>query len=42
MHVKTNNSYTVLLINYNAKVFKKVEYVIAVAKHKLLGLLIGV
>jgi hypothetical protein len=42
MRVKTNNSCIVLLINYNAKVFKKAEYVVAVAKHKLLGLLAGV
>jgi hypothetical protein len=42
MRVKTNNSYTVLLANYNAKVFKKAEYVVAVAKRKLLGLLAGV
>jgi hypothetical protein len=42
MRIKTNNSYIVLLINYNAKVFKKAEYVVTVARHKLLGLLIGV
>jgi hypothetical protein len=42
MCVKTNNGYTVLLANYNAKVFKKAEYVVAVAKRKLLGLLAGV
>jgi hypothetical protein len=42
MHIKTNNSCIVLLINYNTKVFKKVEYVVAVARRKLLGLLIGV
>jgi hypothetical protein len=42
MRIKTNNSYTVLLVNYNTKVFKKAEYVVAVAKHKLLGLLAGV
>jgi hypothetical protein len=32
----------VLLANNNTKVFKKVEYPIAVANYKLLGLLIGV
>jgi hypothetical protein len=32
----------VLLANDNAKVFKKVEYPVAVANYKLLGLLIGV
>ena len=42
MHIKTYNYYIVLLATYNTKVFKKVEYVIAVAKYKLLGLLIGV
>jgi hypothetical protein len=42
MRVKTNNSYIVLLVNYNAKVFKKAEYVVAVTKRKLLGLLAGV
>ena len=42
MRIKTYNYYTVLLANYNAKVFKKAEYVIAVAKYKLLELLIGV
>jgi hypothetical protein len=42
MRVKTNNSYTVLLVNYNTKVFKKVEYVVAVARRKLLRLLAGV
>jgi hypothetical protein len=42
MCVETNNSYIVLLINYNAKVFKKAEYIVAVAKCKLLGLLAGV
>jgi hypothetical protein len=39
MRVKTNNSCIVLLVNYNAKVFKKAEYVVIVTKHKLLGLL---
>ena len=42
MRIKTHNCCTVLLANYNAKVFKKVEYIIIVAKYKLLGLLIGV
>ena len=42
IRIKTYNCYTVLLANYNAKVFKKVEYVITVTKCKLLGLLIGV
>ena len=42
MRIKTYNCYIVLLINYNAKVFKKVEYIIVVTKYKLLGLLIGV
>jgi hypothetical protein len=42
MHVETNNSYIVLLANYNTKVFKKAEYVITVTKRKLLGLLAGV
>ena len=42
MRIKTYNCYIVLLINYNAKVFKKAEYVIIVTKYKLLGLLIGV
>jgi hypothetical protein len=42
MRVKTNNSCTVLLANYNAKVFKKAEYVIIVTKRKLLGPLAGV
>jgi hypothetical protein len=42
MRVKTNNSYTVLLANYNAKVFKKAEYVVAVARRKLSELLAGV
>jgi hypothetical protein len=42
MRVKTNNSCIVLLANYNAKVFKKVEYVVAVTKRKLLGPLAGV
>ena len=42
MRIKTYNCYIVLLANYNAKVFKKAEYVIIVAKYKLLGLLVGV
>jgi hypothetical protein len=42
MRIKTNNCYTVLLANYNAKVFKKAEYVVAVAKRKLSGPLAGV
>ena len=42
MRIKTYNYYIVLLANYNTKVFKKVEYVIAVAKYKLLRLLVGV
>ena len=31
-----------LLVNYNAKVVKKAEYIIIVTKYKLLGLLIEV
>jgi hypothetical protein len=42
MRVETNNSYTVLLANYNAKVFEKAEYVVAVAGRKLSGPLAGV
>ena len=42
MRIKTYNCYTVLLINNNAKVFKKAEYVIIITKCKLLGLFIGV
>jgi hypothetical protein len=42
MRVETNNGCTVLLANYNAKVFEKAEYVVAVAKRKLLGPLAGV
>jgi hypothetical protein len=42
MCIKTYNYYTVLLINNNTKVFKKVDYPVAVANCKLLELLIGV
>ena len=42
MRIMTYNCYTVLLINNNAKVFKKAEYVIIITKCKLLGLFIGV
>ena len=42
MRIKTYYCCTVLLINNNAKVFKKVEYVIIITKYKLLGLFIGV
>jgi hypothetical protein len=42
MRIKTNKGCIVLLVNYNAKVFKKAEYVVAVTKRKLLGLLVGV
>ena len=42
MRIKTYNCCTVLLANYNAKVFKKAEYVIAVAECELLGPLVGV
>ena len=40
--VRYVNCYIVLLINNNAKVFKKAEYVIIITKCKLLGLFIGV
>ena len=42
MRIKTYNYRTVLLINNNAKVFKKAEYVIIITKYKLLGLFIEV
>jgi hypothetical protein len=42
MRVETNNGCIVLLANYNAKVFEKAEYVVAVAERKLLGPLAGV
>ena len=42
MRIKTHNCRTVLLANYNAKVFKKAEYVIAVAECELSGPLVGV
>ena len=40
--VRYVNCYRVLLINNNAKVFKKAEYVIIITKYKLLGLFLGV
>jgi hypothetical protein len=42
MCIKTQNCRIVLLANYNAEVFKKAEYAVAVAKCKLPGPLIGV
>jgi hypothetical protein len=41
MCIKTNNYCTVLLTNYNTKVFKKAEYVVIVAKQNPLELLAG-
>jgi hypothetical protein len=42
MCIKTNNCYTVLLANYNTKVFKKAEYVVVITKQNPLELIAGV
>ena len=42
MRIKTYYYCTMLLINNNTKVFKKVEYIIIITKYKLLGLFIEV
>jgi hypothetical protein len=41
MRIKTNNCCAVLLANHNAKIFKKAEYIVAVAERKLSGPLAG-
>ena len=42
MRIKTHNCCTVLLANYNAKLFKEAEHVVAVAQCELLGPLVRV
>jgi len=37
MRIKTYNSCTVLLADYNAKVFKKAKHAVVVAEYKLSG-----